>query len=80
LNLTARIWKNITLSAEEHLIAAARERARGEHSTLNEQFRRWLADYAHSGERLSRYDEVMASLRGKLLVGRKLTRDEMIER
>jgi hypothetical protein len=72
--------KNVTLSAEEHLIEAARERARIEHSTLNEQFRRWLADYAHSRERLSRYDEVMATLRGKLQVGRKLTRDEMNER
>jgi hypothetical protein len=72
--------KNVTLSAEEHLIEAARKRARIEHSTLNEQFRRWLADYAHSRERLSRYDEVMATLRGKLQVGRKLTRDEMNER
>lgn len=72
--------KTITLRAEKHLIDAARQRARDEHSTLNEQFRRWLADYAHSRERLSRYDEVMAALRGKLQVGRKLTRDEMNER
>jgi len=72
--------KNVTLSAEEHLIESARQRARVEHSTLNEQFRLWLADYAHSRGRLSRYDEVMTSLRGKLQVGRKLTRDEMNER
>jgi hypothetical protein len=80
VDLSIRTMKNVTLSAEEHLIEAARERAREEHSTLNEQFRRWLADYAHSRERLSRYDEVMATLRGKLQVGRKLTRDEMNER
>lgn len=72
--------KNITLSADEALIEAARERARAEHSTLNEQFRRWLAEYAHPHERLQRYDEVMASLRGAVKVGRKLTRDEMNER
>ena len=34
--------KNITLSADEGLIEAARERARTEHTTLNEQFRLWL--------------------------------------
>lgn len=72
--------KNITLSAEEGLIEAARERARAEHSTLNEQFRRWLADYAHARERMQRYDEVMAQLRGALVVGKKLTREEMNER
>jgi hypothetical protein len=37
----------------------------------------WLADYAHPQERLQRYDAVMKQLRGKLQVGRKLTRDEM---
>jgi hypothetical protein len=32
--------RNITLSAEEDLIAAARTRARAAHTTLNEEFRR----------------------------------------
>jgi hypothetical protein len=72
--------KNITLSADEHLIEAARERARAEHTTLNEQFRRWLADYAQAQQRLQRCDEVMARLRGRLQVGRRLSRDEMNER
>ncbi len=72
--------KNITLSADESLIEAARERARSEHTTLNEQFRRWLAEYAQTRERMERYDEVMATMRGRLKVGRKLTRDEMNER
>jgi molecular chaperone GrpE (heat shock protein) len=72
--------KNITLSADEKTIEAARERARSEHTTLNEQFRRWLAEYAHTRERMQRYDEAMAGLRGRLKVGRKLTRDEMNER
>lgn len=71
--------KNITLSADEELIAAARERARTENTTLNEQFRRWLADYAQA-QRMRRYEDVMAGLRGKLVVGKKLTRDEMNER
>ena len=38
--------RNITFSADEHLIEAAREQALAEGSTLNEQFRRWLDQYA----------------------------------
>lgn len=72
--------KNVTLSADEQLIEAARERARAENTTLNEQFRRWLAEYAQAHERMQRYDEVMATLRGKLKVGRKVSRDAMNER
>ncbi len=72
--------KNITLSADDELIDAARERARLEHTTLNDQFRRWLADYAQSEQRVRRYDAVIEQLRGKVRVGRKLTRDEMNER
>ena len=37
--------KNITLSADENLIEAARRRAAAERTTLNAQFRLWLADY-----------------------------------
>ncbi|HEY9239857.1 MAG TPA: hypothetical protein VIP10_13530 [Burkholderiaceae bacterium] len=71
--------KNITLTADDDLIAAARERATSEGTTLNEQFRLWLAGYARK-QRLQQYESVMADLRGKLVVGRKLTRDEMNER
>ncbi len=69
--------RNITLSADEQLIASARERARASATTLNEEFRRWLADYANAGHAAQRYDAVMDSLRGKVRVARKLTRDEM---
>ncbi|MFT3801584.1 MAG: hypothetical protein QM766_10230 [Burkholderiaceae bacterium] len=72
--------KNITLSADESLIEAARARAAAEKTTLNEQFRRWLADYAQTRDRMQRYDAAMQSLRGRLEVGRKLSRDEMNER
>lgn len=72
--------KNITLSAEEQLIEAARDRAREERTTLNEQFRLWLAEYARQRDRMERYDQVIHDLRGKVRVGRKLSRDEMHER
>ena len=72
--------KNITLSADENLIEAARARARAEHTTLNELFCHWLAEYTGHHERLQRYDQVIGALRGKVRIGRKLTRDQMHER
>jgi hypothetical protein len=73
--------KNITLSADEGLIEAARERARAEHTTLNEQFRRWLRDYARREQKADEAMAVVRELRGKVRTGgRKFTRDEMNER
>jgi len=72
--------KNVTLSADEKLIEAARARAREEHTTLNEQFREWLAVYARQKNRMQEYDAAVADLKGKLRVGRSLSRDQMNER
>jgi hypothetical protein len=41
--------KNITLSADEKLIEAARARAQAEQTSLNEQFRRWLSGIRAAG-------------------------------
>ncbi|CAI8812402.1 hypothetical protein [Methylocaldum szegediense] len=73
--------KNITLSADEILIEAARERARAEHTTLNEQFRRWLSDYVRQEGRADAAVALIEELRGRVRTGgRKFTRDEMNER
>ncbi len=73
--------KNVTLSADERLIEAARERARAEHTTLNEQFRRWLAEYTQQDEQVRRFNETIASLQKTIRTGgRKFTREEMNER
>ena len=72
--------KNITLSADENLIEAARRRATQERTTLNAQFRLWLEGYAQSEWQAEQAMSVMRELRGKLRVGRKLTREEMNER
>lgn len=72
--------KNITLSADDKLIEAARARARAEQTTLNEQFRRWLAEYVGREQQAQEAMAVIQELRGKLRVGRKLSRDEMNER
>ena len=71
--------KNITLSADESLIEAARAQAQSENTTLNQQFRIWLASYAKR-QQMARYEAVMKELRGKVVLGRKFTRDEMNER
>lgn len=72
--------KNVTLSADEPLIEAARARARAANTTLNEEFRRWLAVYARPHETLQRYEDTMKALKGQLKLGPKLTRDQMNER
>lgn len=69
--------KSITVQADERLIEMAEARARREQTTLDEKFQVWLTDYADQVGQARRYDEVVNALRGKVRVGRKLTRDEM---
>ena len=73
--------KNITLSADENLIEAARQRAVAEHTTLNEQFRLWLEEYVRRKQQADAAMETINALRGQISTGgRKFTRDEMNER
>lgn len=73
--------KNITLSAEERVIEAARARARREHTTLNEQFRRWLAEYIDEDRLVDDALDLLAEVRTYVRSGgRKFTREEMNER
>ena len=72
--------RNITFSAEETLIEEAREAARADNSTLNEQFRLWLEQYARR-RRAERAMETVDRLRSYVSSGgRKFTREEMNER
>lgn len=73
--------KNITLSADERLIEEAREKAQREHTTLNEQFRRWLEAYVGRRERAERAMRTIEELQGRIhLEGQPYTRDELNER
>lgn len=73
--------KNITLSADENLIEAARERAASDRTTVNELFRRWLAAYAGRGRQAEAAAATVEALRQQLSTGgRRFTRDEMNER
>lgn len=71
--------KNITLSADEALIERARRRAQAHKTTLNAEFRRWLANYVESPKTvdgllgfMSRFEYVQP--------GKTFTRDELNER
>jgi hypothetical protein len=73
--------RNITFSADERLIEAARERARSKNSTLNEEFRRWLEVYARQEEQSALAMQVIEEMRSRIGTGgRRFTREEMNER
>ena len=73
--------KNITLSADEGLIEEARRIAAARSTTLNAEFRHWLAGYV-GRRRLA--DKALATIHelqtGYGTGGRKFTREEMNER
>ena len=71
--------KNITLSADEKLIKKAREKAQREHTTINENFRKWLKRYFTSDMHKFNNDDLMNTL-DYAHSGRKFTRDELNER
>ena len=73
--------KNITLSADEHLVERARAVARERHTTLNNLFRDWLTTLNPASQRMRDYDELMGELGRRVRVGgRKFSRDELNER
>ncbi|MBV6641638.1 MAG: hypothetical protein KI791_13015 [Cyclobacteriaceae bacterium] len=71
--------KNITLSADELLIEKAREKARREHTTLNERFRNWLSQYITSPNTSKDY-KIFMDKHKDINSSRKFTREEMNER
>lgn len=72
--------KNITFSADEALIEEARAAARAENTTLNEQFRLWLEQYARQ-RRVQQFEALMARIKGQYSSGgRTFSRDERNER
>lgn len=71
--------KNVTLSAEERLIEAARVKAQQEKTTLNSAFRSWLSRYVGGSVSVARYQALMRDLK-HVSAGRKFSRQEMNER
>ncbi|HEV2646553.1 MAG TPA: hypothetical protein VGU46_09335 [Acidobacteriaceae bacterium] len=72
--------KNITLSADEHLIDEARRAAAEQHTTLNAAFREWLEQFSGRARRMREFDEFFARTTAYVRADRKYTRDELNER
>lgn len=70
--------KNITLSADAHLIEQARRVARERHTTLNQAFRQWLESDAFPQNAIAEFDALMERL-SCVRRGPKFTREEMNE-
>ncbi len=72
--------RNITFTADAALIEAAREAARSDNTTLNEQFRLWLESYARKRQAEKAMETIERIRSYASSDGRKFTRDEMNER
>jgi len=48
------LMKNVTFTADETLIEAARRKAHAANRTLNDEFRAWLEDYVARDEQAAR--------------------------
>jgi hypothetical protein len=71
--------KNITLSADEHLIEQARLLAKSQHKTLNAMFREWLEEVTAQTGGVQEFEALMKRLK-HVQSGRRFNRDEMNER
>ena len=72
--------RNITFTADEALIEEARQAALAENTTLNEQFRIWLEQYARK-RRAAQARALVTELRTRINTGgQRFTRDERNER
>jgi len=72
--------KNITFRIDEHLLEKAREKARKEHTSLNDLFKSWLEDW--TGQEMYRlhYDDLMGELHKVCESGGPFSREDMNER
>lgn len=71
--------RNITLSAEEELIARARQEAERRGTTLNAEFRLWLAAFSEQEKTARGYNELMDRL-AYVRPGRRFSREDLNER
>lgn len=71
--------KNITFSADEHVIQLAREEARNRKTTLNALFREWMEDLARRDERRNNIETILKNM-SRYDSGGPYSRDELNER
>lgn len=71
--------KNITLRADERLIARARQKARARNTSLNQLFQEWLTEVSEEEDRTNRIDTLLNRLEN-VNSGGSFSREEMNER
>lgn len=71
--------KNITFSADENIIKKARQRAKKQNTTLNNEFRNWLKRYTMEKSNSDNYTLIMERL-DYVQAGRHFSREELNER
>ncbi|MCY2968790.1 MAG: hypothetical protein NT069_35050 [Planctomycetota bacterium] len=74
--------RNITLSADEQLIAAGRAEAAARNTTLNQLFRDWLSELCRQRDVREKavVSNTLDRLETQLRFDQKVTRDEMNQR
>ncbi|MDA3951778.1 MAG: hypothetical protein PF508_21405 [Spirochaeta sp.] len=73
--------KNVTFSADDALLEAARRKARAANRTLNDEFRAWLEEYTGREETARRASAFLDHVtRYATTGGRRFSREEMNER
>jgi hypothetical protein len=72
--------KNITLSAEEHLIERGRKIAENQHTSLNQLFRDWLEGLDDRKQLAENHLDFVREQSAKYQVGGPYSRDELNER
>ncbi len=68
--------RNVTLSADDHMIELGRQTAQNRNTTLNQTFRDWLKDYVRQESQGAAIDEIYRNLSHIDLSGTKLSREE----
>lgn len=71
--------KNITFSADADLIKKARKIAEENNTTLNDEFRRWIDQYANRPATEKEFLDLISRM-SYVRVGKHFTREEMNER
>lgn len=70
--------KNVTFSVDETLLNAARAKARARNSSLNEEFRRWLAEFSGQDGVRARFEQAVERIAQNVRTGgRHFTREDM---
>ena len=72
--------RDLVISVDETLLAAATNKAAGEHQSIDELMRQWLTEYVERQNRVERYRELMKRLDHVRAPAEKISRDEMNER